>query len=463
MDINRLIRICKRLNDFSYLQNYSKYFSRKIVIRSQLKQLREYHFGNIKDFTSLRDQKLYSHLKYVHAHSSFYREAIENTGFELSMANLKRIMNSLPILDKNIIKKEYDRILAIPSSKKYLGYQTTGGSTGEPFGFHVFGGYDAEHQEFFFKLMGYVQGDKILALDGSLVPEQLVTEGIYWIVKNSKAIPYGSMALSSHYLNASTIDKYIEFIRDFNPSIIRGYPSYIESLAKYILDNDINLGVNLKGIQLTSETFYDYQVSNISKAFQTKVYSQYGHAEASVFGYSLDEDMLIYCSPLYGYTEIIGEDGKHVEPGEIGEIIVTGFGNRALPFIRYKTGDLGLYNGEENGIVKLGKVFGRTQDIVYRDDMSIVRLTALVFGSHYKSFNHIEKWQIIQDIPGEVLFKIVKGPKFSDLDIDEIKRSFMTVGKIRTKFEIVDELPLTKRGKSKFLIQNIVNSTTVRL
>lgn len=456
MNISRCLRKINRITDYRYLYAYLKLHFDRLCVEKFLDELQAYHHGQIKDFRPARDRFLQSFLKYAYRTSPYYKSLFDTLKINLSnIDSIQKKWNSIPFLDKKIIKSEKDRLLALSAKNEYIGYMTTGGSTGQPFGFNYYGGHDAIHQEFLYKLMGYIPGDKILALDGTLIPDDRLSRNIYWIEKSHTDLPYGSMALSSHYLNNNTAKAYIDFINEFKPSIIRGYPSFVESIAKLIIEMGANLKFNIKGIQLTSETFNDRQVDLISRAFGAKVYSQYGHAESSVFGYSIDESMAIYCSPFYGYTEVIGENDQHVEQGCIGEIVVTGFNNHALPFIRYRTGDLGLYAGEKDGIVMLKQIYGRTQDIIYTDTFEEIRLTALVFGRHYKAFNNIEKWQIIQNEPGKVLFRIKINPNFSQEDELEISDNFMKIARISTKFEFVDNIPLTARGKSKLLIQNI--------
>jgi phenylacetate-CoA ligase len=456
MNVKRLIRIISRLNDLQYLKYALRHFKNNLLTYQELSYLKKYHQGNERDFTSARDRKLIDILKYAYENTPYYKRIFNQ--LEIKISNVHEDWNRIPLLDKNIIRNEKSDILAISPLKDYVSFGSTGGSTGQPLGFYQLGGYDAEHQKFLYELMGYRPGDKILAMDGTLIPDELLNKNIYWIDKSDSDIPYGSVALSSQYLSSKNVHFYINFIKKFKPDIIRGYPSFIDSIAIYILKNNIKLDLNLKGVELTSESFYDYQVENIKSAFGTKVYNQYGHAETSVFGYSVDDTLMTYCSPFYGYTEVLREDTNHVNPGEIGEIVVTGFNNYALPFIRYRTGDLALYEGEENGIVKLKRVFGRTQDYIYTNDMEKILLTAIVFGRHYKAFDNIEKWQIEQNVPGEIIFKVIKSESFGNEDIIELQQNFYNIAKIKTTFEFVDSLPLTARGKSKFLIQNVLSN-----
>lgn len=449
-------KFINRALDIDYIGAYIKNKNDARIINDGLNSLVRYHSGEVIDFKPIRDQLLHDFIKYTFKKSNYYKKILGKLGVDVN--NIDSIMESwslIPFLDKKIIKSEENSILMLAAKKNYITHMTTGGSTGNPFGFSVYGGHDSRHQEFLYKIMGYIKGDKILALDGTLVSKNDLDKDIFWTKKSEFEIPYGSMSLSSHYLNNKTIESYLKYIEKLNPSIIRGYPSVFDYLSRYINENQINLKLNIKGIQLTSESFSDQQVKNISKAFGTKVYSQYGHAEASVFGYSIDESLMIYCSPFYGLTEVIDENGIHVKSGQIGEIVVTGFNNLATPFVRYRTGDLAVYDGEENGIVKLVNVYGRTQDVIFSPNMEEVRLTALVFGRHYHAFNNIEKWQIVQNKPGEVIFKIVKSRNFNKEDEDEIKENFISIGNIVAKFEFVESIQNTKRGKSKLLIQNI--------
>ncbi|KTD88413.1 phenylacetate--CoA ligase family protein [Paenibacillus etheri] len=452
MGKRRLIRIIKRLNDPRYIQyGFSHYFGKKII-NSKLKDLQAYHLGHDFDFESINRKKLFKILKYASKNSLYYKQLfIEN---QIDIKNREDFFR-IPFLDKSTIREKRNDIMVIPDTKDYISFVTTGGSTGEPLGFYTLGSYDSEHQYFLYRMFGYSPGDKILAMDGTIIPKDLLSKNIFWVRKSDEDIPYGSFALSSQYLTNENKKIYVKFILDFKPSIIRGYPSFIDSIAAYISDNNIELGLEIKGIELTSERFNDYQVENIKRAFNTKIINQYGHAEASVFGYSIDDTLMTYCSPFYGYTEVIGENGIHVQPGEVGEVVVTGFNNYAMPFIRYRTGDLAAYDGLEKGIVRLKQISGRTQDYIYTDDMEKVLLTAIVFGRHYKAFNHIEKWQIVQNTPGEIIFKIIKNDDFSIEDQIELHDNFYNIAKIKAYFEFVEVLPLTKRGKSKLLIQNI--------
>lgn len=416
-------------------------------------KLRNYHSGRKMDFTSCRNIRLKNIVKYANRQCPFYNNLFSKAHVDVS--NIVNKFKRIPLLDKRIIRENADAIVSTQLSRMKYGTRNTGGSTGEPLEFYTSVNYDTEHQAFLYKMMGYEEGDKILAMDGSSIDADSLEKNIYWKKKSENNVPYGSMALSSLYLNEGSIATYCDFINSFKPDIIRGYPSFISDVSSYMLRENKKVCHAMKGIVLTSESSNVEQINMVAMAFGTKIYLQYGHSEAALFGYTVDESYEYFCSPFYGFVEVVNEVGERVGPGEIGEVICTGFYNYAMPFIRYRTGDLAVFSEDRDGIVRLQYVLGRTQDYVYDSKNNKTLLTALVFGQHYKAFSNIKKWQIVQDKPGIVTILVIKDKQYDSENEEEIRNNFLNIANVATKFEYVDNIPLTKRGKSKFLVQNL--------
>jgi phenylacetate-CoA ligase len=423
---------------------------------SVLELLNKMNEGSFRDTAGHRNRKLFQILHYAGEHCPYYKEVFQQAGF--NPENLNEF-ERLPLLDKDIIRNRQKDLISdeIDSTDFYV--MNTGGSTGEPLEFFVSriaAQIDAIHQEFVFRLtMRYQPGDVIVAFDGSSVPGDSIRVHKYWTDASAHDIPYGRLSYSSLYLRAETIPYYVKHIMDTSPSIFRGYPSFISDISEYVLANRISIPFHVKGVQLTAENASEKQVENIRKAFNTSVFFQYGHSEVCVYGYTFDQTYEYLCSPFYGFTEVLDGDGKRVNVGGLGEVVVTGFYNYAMPFVRYRTGDLALYNGEVDGIVRLGKIAGRTQDFILDPNGERVALTALIFGQHYRAFKHIQKWQLQQDIAGRVKIRIIKAEGFSVEDEAEIQAKFKDICGVETEFEYVDRMPLSPRGKFMFLIQHV--------
>lgn len=303
-----------------------------------------------KDYVSIQAKLLAKWLNNARTHVPYYYKLME--GIEkIDSTNSMRILKMLPLLDKKIILEEGNNIYNRRINNKWKGWHNTGGSTGNPLRFPI-GGFRWHFsselccQAYLYKLMCGSYSIKISSIDGRRVEQDLIDKHIYWGT-NDNHFPYGKTHYSTMYLSEDTFSYYIDHINQEKPEIMRGYPSGFYQLAKYMEQGGGKLRFQLKGIYLTSEDIAEHQLRLIQEQFKCPIWGQYGHSEASVFAIRYPNSEEYYCHPLYGFTEVIGTDGKHVEEGGIGEVVVTGFNYTALPFIRYRTGDLAEYGGKK--------------------------------------------------------------------------------------------------------------------
>jgi len=367
-------------------------------------------------------------------------------------------LNQFPLMDKQMIR---ECALQLRNSD-YLSYKkfnfTTGGSTGEPFHFEIAricGLVNRYHSINFYKKIGYKKNDRVFSIDGVQIPVKLLKSNIYWKRETREELPHGSIHISAIQLNKVSAIHYYNFLEKERPEFIRSYPSAISELAYYMNENNLKLSFRFKGIVLSAESILDWQITLLKKVFDSPVYGQYGHSEMCVFAYTEPDSLKYTCSPYYGYVEILNEKGLHVKEGEVGNIVVTNYYNEAQYFIRYITGDLAEYGGcDRFGFPILNRILGREQDFVYDEEKNKINITALVFGSHYHSFENILKWQIKQREYGKVEFLIVKGKSYTNSDEQELRNSFLKIG-LKSVFNYVDSIPLTLRGKHRLVINEI--------
>ena len=410
-------------------------------------------------------------VKYAIRNCSYYRSVISR----IPDWSEQKLWEEIPLLTKDIIRKNRNDLTSRWAGFMGCGKFNTGGSTGEPLEF-VTGPYAYPianaHQEFVLKKMGYHVGDGIACFNGVAVSEALQRKGSYWtprIAERSEAdllvqraqpdylriYPYGEICYSTHYLSKSTICKYIEHIDKRDYAFWMGYPSPVYELAKYISEKGITLSHWPKAVQLTSEMVDASQLQLISEALKCRVYLQYGHSEACLCAHTYDNSFAYVCSPFPGYLEVVDESGRHVRENEAGEVIVTGYGHLGMPFIRYRTGDRAEFHSRKNGLVKLTRVLGRTQDYFITSKQEKISVTGVIFGQHFRAFRNIEQWQIIQDAPGQARVLVVPGEGFGSEDEVEIYNRIIRQTSIAVSVERVSSIPLTSRGKRPFFVQNV--------
>ena len=193
----------------------------------------------------------------------------------------------------------------------------------------------------------------------------------------------------------------------------------------------------------------------------TRVYSWYGQSERVILAGECEHNSSYHIFPFYGIVELLDKDGEVIEePGQRGEIVGTGFLNTIAPFIRYRTGDIGMYDDFitckcERSYRRLKTVEGRKQDYIITGTGKKVPLTAFVFGQHFRAFEKLYKMQLYQDKAGEITVRIIPKGSYSTTDEEEIRRKMSNAvdGDILINFDSVKEVQKTASGKELFLIQ----------
>jgi len=391
------------------------------------------------------------------------RYAVDNVPFYAPFRKKGELaLSSFPIVDKQVIRSNPDQFTSRKKDQLLYHVGLTGGTTGEPFRFLLSNAADGFYQIKLWKRNGYKRGERILAMDGTVTSSEQQKRGEFGGIRKpvriylSDQLPYGGFFLSSLYFTNENADRYLELFREADPDYIRGYPSFVYLFGQYLLEHHVVLAHPIKCIELTSEVWYDYQIELIKKAYQCNhIIFQYGHSECSVFGYTFDDTYRYKTEPLYGYTEVLKDDGTPAKPGETGEIVVTSFYNDVMPFIRYRTGDYAVVGEPVDGEMILEKVLGRKQDYLFDPNGVPLALTGLIPGHEFTPYSHIEKWQLEQSVPGKVDIRLIKGEGYSDSDEEEIIRFFKKNVNIDASVSYVDTIPLTSRGKSLLLIQHI--------
>jgi phenylacetate-CoA ligase len=173
------------------------------------------------------------------------------------------------------------------------------------------------------------------------------------------------------------------------------------------------------------------------------------------------------CAPTH-FVEIIGSDGSAVKPGELGEIIVTSLANFAMPLIRYRIGDMGMWAETQCNCGRnwplLKEVVGRTTDVFRKADGGIVPPQFITQLIHVELNNPwLRKFQVIQEDYNRILFLIVTS-KLPDtyLSLDVIinpvcKKIQMVMGNsCKVEYKVVNDIPPSPSGKYRYTISKLM-------
>jgi len=413
-------------------------------------------------YKQLKEWQLYQLnilLKHVYKNVPYYKNVFIERGLKPDDIQDLSDLKKLPYLTRDLVRENSEDLIAknFPRSKGL--YFATGGSTGTPLGFYWEKGRTRSLERAFmwrqWSWVGYKpeRRDRTVVLRGLLTNNLL---GDYDPIDNS-------LILSSYNLKENNFQKYIQRIREFKPISIQAYPSVITILANYMLQNNVSPINSLKVILCGSENLFPPQRKIIEKAFQCRVFSWYGQGESVCLAGNCEKSNNYHIFSEYGITEIINNEGNDIPEGQegTGEIVATGFNNYFMPFIRYKTGDIGVRTKEKCNCGRnyplLSRIEGREQEYILTKDDKIVSLTGLIFGLHFSAFEKIKQMQLVQEEKGSIVINVVKYNNYSSRDEEEIRTKInkAVCGTLDIKFNYVDEIERTVRGKHKFLIQKL--------
>lgn len=142
-------------------------------------------------------------------------------------------------------------------------------------------------------------------------------------------------------------ERKVELLRQFEPEVVVGTPSYVQRLAVACEDAGLSPeATSVETLIVAGQPFSRPWARAIETRWGATLYEQYGCTERAIAwtcpGGVIKGDSLgvLHFPPESGYYEVIDpESGEPVGHGETGELVITPFGADASPLIRYATGD----------------------------------------------------------------------------------------------------------------------------
>jgi phenylacetate-CoA ligase len=273
---------------------------------------------------------------------------------------------------------------------------------------------------------------------------------------------YNECQFSVFHMSEDRLHSYVDKIFRYRPTFLHGYPSAIDTLAEYVNRHGLTHSLGfLRAVLLGSEGATLLQRDRIESAFNARVFSWYGHSERLVLAGECEHSTSYHQIPDYGFAELVSESGDVLlEDGSRGELVGTSMHNRVMPLIRYRTEDLATLRTLP---CECGRAWMRFSDVEgrWKQEALISRrnaaITLAAINMHGSLFDHVVRFQYVQDTPGECTIRLVPTRNFTDADADLIiqKHHEKVRDELHFRIQRVEEIPLTLRGKLKRLVQNI--------
>jgi phenylacetate-CoA ligase len=402
--------------------------------RRTIKKLHYFDLLSHEEKVKLRNEKLISYLNDAIRYTPFYRDYAKKYRIK-SITDVEQFFD-FPIISKDDVNESLTRFLDIRFINKRFKV-STGGSTGKQTELYLSNKcYKKEWAfvNFYLSSRGVDVNSKRLSLRG--------VSGISSENFLGKNPLYKELLVSPFKLSSKNIIDNYPDIKDFCPQWIHGYPSSITEFSNKLVSLDLKLP-SIKHILLVSEKLYKQQFSDINAAFNAEVLSFYGMTERLIF--ATYENGSFWPHYMYGVCEEIDK-----------ELIGTGFINGATTLIRFRTGDSASVIKKNHFVHEITSLEGRWgRDYLVGFDGVKITMTAL--NTHCDSLSLVSKYQFKQYKIGECELLVVPLPGFNHANLNLIKNVFQQkVGKqLLINAKVVENIPLSKRGKHLFIINEI--------
>ncbi len=151
-------------------------------------------------------------------------------------------------------------------------------------------------------------------------------------------------------------------------------------------------------------------------------------------------------------------DGQAVRAGEEGDILATSLYNYAMPFIRYRVGDLGIPSDREcscgRGLAMIEKLSGRSSDYVLTPDGKQVHPHFFLYL--FWDQDWLANYQIRQNTIDEVVIYLVKRREPTAAENSRMLTHLAkTLGDGGFRIEYVDSIPDSDSGKRISIISRL--------
>lgn len=362
-----------------------------------------------------------------------------------------------PIVDKAIIRENYEKFTSGLYRDKHNHQVSTSGSTGNPFKLLQNKGKRERNIAdtlFFSKRSGFDLGARLYYL--RLWDKQYKKSG--WL---SKIQNIDMQSVDD--INDDSLHKWItRFEKDRSSKNVLAYNSALRSICQYLDKTDSKpLTSKTNSVIAMAEGMDDYVRQGIEKYFKIQPLSRYSNSENGIIGQQFYGSRDFEINDASYYVEILDLNRDiPVKPGESGRIVITDLFNYCMPMIRYDTGDVGRVQKDKNGRLVFTVIEGRKMDMFTNTKGEFVSSHII---HHILQFTGIDQFQFIEEDDYNYTIKLKVNDHFDYNDESKVVEKYKTYfgENANIVVEYVQDIPLLLSGKRKLVINNAIKKNNV--
>lgn len=293
-----------------------------------------------KEITELQQLKLKELISYVAKNSPYYKRLFAAHHIDIRTIETVEDLKKLPITTKDDLQEYNDDFLCVPKSE-IIDYVTTSGTLGKPVTFALTD-KDLErlayNEALSFETAGVTKQD-VVQLTTTL--DRRFMAGMAYFLGTRK------LGAAMVRVGSGIPELQWDSIQRFKTTYLVAVPSFLLKMITYAQDHGIDYkNSSVKAAICIGEPLRDQDFnlntlgSKIKELWDIDLYSTYASTEMSTAFTECQAHQGGHQIPELIIAEILDEQGKTVQQGEVGELAITILGVEAMPLLRYTTGDM---------------------------------------------------------------------------------------------------------------------------
>ena len=432
-------------------------------ILARLDELNQHQWLSRDELNAIQHTKLLHLLEYAYLYVPYYRRTFDEASFQPNdlKSDLTNI-NNIPILTKEIIRKNFSELLTTESGRRKRLYKfSTSGSTGQPLLFMRDSDFrdtvTAEIQHHIGWAGGKL-GDLHAFIWGAPNRPNLREK----LRNQTIDIVWNRFQLDAFSINEDAMTAFAERLHRQKVKILFGYPSSIYHFARFIRSSPYQ-GIIFESIISSAEVLIPSEREFIEETFRCRMFNRYGSSELGGLACECQEHNGYHANTESNYIEIMN-NGLPTMPDEVGDIVVTNLNNLGMPFIRYSLGDTAAWTSDDNcpcgrASPMLNTIEGRICDLfMTRDGRTIYTH----FSREFRCLTHpaINQFQVVQKSLDKMIVRLVLDDELPQSKLDEISQVFRDIfgENVTVEFEFPNEIPPLPSGKHQYAISEVKRS-----
>lgn len=423
-----------------------------VAVRRDMEQTQ---WWSPEQLTALQVRRLQALLVDAAENVPYYSLAMAKRGIRPAEIDSLDVLQRLPFLTKDVIRANTDALKHRRSPG--LSRFTTGGSTGEPLVFFIGKrrvSHDVAAKWRATRWWDVDIGDPEVVIWGS--PIEVGSQDKMRALRDRV---FRSTMLPAFEMTEAKLAGFLTGIRRGRPRMLFGYPYSLAYIAQYARRNAVRMDdLGIRVAFVTSETLYPQQRELISQVFGCPVANGYGGRDAGFIAHECPSGNL-HITAEDIIVETLDASGQPALPGVAGEIVVTHLATNDFPFIRYRTGDIGILGSSPcacgRGLPVLREIQGRAVDFLSACDGTAIPGGAFTYL--IRETTGIKSFKIVQQSLKLTEVELVTDPGFDAADIPKLIARFrQRLGTCaHIDVAVVDHIDLEKSGKYRYITSKV--------